>query len=73
MLAGPGRGLSALSGPDGFQSQSMDWTCELFFDNIMHHSVGLDPGEIGKERAGNANPEMAFPFRTSMLVAYVKV
>ncbi len=51
----------------------MDWTCELFFDNIMHHSVGLDPGEIGKERAGNANPEMAFPFRTSMLVAYVKV
>lgn len=47
----------------------MDWTCELFFDNIMHHSVCIDPGQLGKGRAGDANPKVGFAFRASASMA----
>ncbi len=57
----------------GFQRERMDWTFQLFFDNIMNHSVGLDPREVCKERACYADSEVGFPFGARVLVTYVKV
>lgn len=55
----------------------MDWTCELFFDNIMHHSVCINSGQLGKSRTGDANPKVGFAFwtgtsMTGMLIRFIK-
>ncbi len=51
----------------------MDWTFKLFFDSIMHHSVGLNPRQTGKEGTCDPDPEMGFTFRSGMFMTYMKV